>query len=407
MRDEAEPMRNRFDLGWAAATAAWALGYGGLRTWWALGHRPAFAPLGWDLLELSPWQPVLVCAAPLLAVPAMLAAPRRWAPPIGCAAIAAAIVLSCPLVLLDLVATVLPGLGLPYDPASILSRAGYLLGAVLLAVGAVRRTRALRGACPHCGRTGRSDGTDRGGHVDRGGGAERVGRAERGDRADRSGRANRSGGAERVPAWAWLGGYLAVAGCLTRLGAQLAVGVGAVPLRSGPAEVGFEVGFLLAGTVLPLATVHRWGRVWPRWLPGLRGRRVPRWLVLGPASVLAAGLLVYFGISLAQLVVDPQGWTTGIDLPLGFFWVAIPAYVLWGIGLAAGAVWYRRQTRPQCRRCGRGAAGSDRGPAAPRQDAAGSGRPVESDQGADRLDQQPDAEDREQRRSDVPDDALR
>jgi hypothetical protein len=371
-------MRNRIELGWAAATCAWALGYGGLRAWWAVGHRPAFGPLGWDLLVVSPWQPVLVCATALLAVPAMLAAPRRWAPPVGCAAIAAAIVLSCPLVLLDLVATVLPGLGLPYDPVSILSRAGYLLGGVLLAIAAVRRTRALRDACPRCGRTDRSVRVD------------------------------------RVPAWAWLGAYLAVAGCLTRLGAQLAVGTGSVPLRPGAAEVGFEIGFLLAGILLPLATVHRWGRVWPRWVPGLRGHRVPRWLVLGPAGVLATGLLVYFGIGLAQLVVDPAGWTAGYDLPLGFFWVAIPAYVLWGLGLAAGSVWYRRRTRPQCRRCGQGAARpaphptpSDRGAAGPVPTDDVGPRRGGSDQGADRLDQQPDAEDREQHRCAVPDEAFR
>ncbi|MEV0843291.1 hypothetical protein AB0I55_27575 [Actinocatenispora sera] len=362
-------MRNRFELGLAAATAAWALGYGGLRVWWATGHRPAFAPLGWDLLLVSPWQPVLVCAAALLAVLAMLTAPRRWAPPVGSAVLAATIVVSCPLVLLDLVATVLPGLGLPYDPVSILSRAGYLLGAVLLAVAAIRRTRTLRGACLRCGRTDRS---------------RHVG---------------------RVPAWAWLGAYLAVAGCLTRLAAQLAVGLGAGPMQAAPATVAFEVGFLLAGTLLPLATVHRWGRVWPRWLPGLRGHRVPRWLVLGPASVLAAGLLVYFGISLAQLVVDPAGWTTGYDLPLGFFWVAIPAYVLWGLGLAAGTVWYQRRTRPHCRRCGRGAPGPR---SAPQHRTGGPGRRSgTSDQGAERLDQQPHAEDREQHRGAVPDETLR
>lgn len=361
-------MRNRFEPGWAVATGAWALGYGGLRVWWATGHRPAFGPLGWDLLLVSPWQPVLVCALALLAAVAMRAAPRRWAPPVGCAVLAATIVVSCPLVLLDLVATVLPGLGLPYDPVSILSRAGYLLGAVLLTVAAVRRTRLLRGACPRCGRT---DG---------------------------------SRPAGRVPAWAWLGAYLAVAGCLSRLAAQLAVGIGAGPMRAGPAEVAFEAGFLLAGTLLPLATVHRWGRVWPRWLPGLRGHRVPRWLVLGPASVLATGLVVYFGTSLAQLVADPAGWTTGYDLPLGFFWVAIPAYLLWGLGLAAGTVWYRQRTRPQCRRCGRGTPSS---PAASRRKGGSSRRPGSSDQGADRLDQQPHPEHREQHRGAVPDETFR
>jgi hypothetical protein len=51
----------------------------------------------------------------------------------------------------------------------------------------------------------------------------------------------------------------------------------------------FEAGFVLAGTLLPLALVHSWGRVLPRWVPLLAGRRVPRWLLLGPAFGIAAG----------------------------------------------------------------------------------------------------------------------
>ena len=33
-------------------------------------------------------------------------------------------------------------------------------------------------------------------------------------------------------------------------------------------------------------------------------------------------------------------------LPLAFYWVAVPAYVVWGLGLGAGALAFDRATRP-------------------------------------------------------------
>jgi hypothetical protein len=117
----------------------------------------------------------------------------------------------------------------------------------------------------------------------------------------------------------------------------------------------FEAGFLQAGTVLPLALVYRWGRVFPGWVPLLAGRGVPRWLVLGPALGIAAGLTAYFGMGTAQLAVGTLAgtWQQGAgSMPLWFFWVAMPAYLAWGLGLGAAALAYRRATRPPCRTCG-------------------------------------------------------
>jgi hypothetical protein len=53
------------------------------------------------------------------------------------------------------------------------------------------------------------------------------------------------------------------------------------------------VGFVLGGTLLPLALVHSWGLIWPRWIPAPAGRRFPRWLVLGPAIGISGGLVVH------------------------------------------------------------------------------------------------------------------
>jgi len=39
--------------------------------------------------------------------------------------------------------------------------------------------------------------------------------------------------------------------------------------------------------------------------------------------------------------------------PLWFYWATVPAYLAWGLGLAAAALAYRRATRPPCWTCGR------------------------------------------------------
>ncbi|MFC0005641.1 hypothetical protein [Micromonospora siamensis] len=118
----------------------------------------------------------------------------------------------------------------------------------------------------------------------------------------------------------------------------------------------FEVGFLLAGVLLPLALVHRWGRIWPGWVPLLAGRRIPPALLLVPAAVFAVGLVGYFGVGLVDLAVETVTGTFDPGdgrFPLGFFWVAEPAYWVWGWGLGVAALSFRTRTRPVCPGCGR------------------------------------------------------
>ena len=134
------------------------------------------------------------------------------------------------------------------------------------------------------------------------------------------------------------------------------MGFGSQLLRAGGPVLGFEAGFLLAGTVLPLALVYRWGRVFPGWVPLLAGRGVPRWLVLGPALGLGAGMTAYFGVTIvrlaAQTVTGTWAQQTG-PYPLWFYWAAVPGYLAWGVGLGAAALAYQRATRPPCRTCDR------------------------------------------------------
>jgi hypothetical protein len=150
-----------------------------------------------------------------------------------------------------------------------------------------------------------------------------------------------------------------VVGCAVRIGAQAVVGFDRSPLSSGVSVLLFELGFLLGGSLLPLSLVHSWGRVWPRGVPGLAGRAVPRRLVLWPAAGISAGLVVYFGLMLLQMIAErlrgrnPFPPSGGLELPEAFFWFAVPSYLAWGAGMAVAAFGYHRMTRPACRECGR------------------------------------------------------
>ncbi|MFC8719019.1 hypothetical protein [Kitasatospora sp. NPDC057198] len=314
--------------GWArrAAPAALvaALGYGLLQTWWALGHAPSFGRFGTDLLLFPSWAAVALCAAAAaLALGLHRAAGPRTPLVAGAAAVSAALLLSCPFLLLDVVGRLLPGLHIPFSAAGFASRACCLALSVLLAAAALAHHRR-RGDCPRCGRTG--------------------GRLVYDPSA-------------RPPRWARWAAYGAVASCWLRIAAQYGLGFGSPgrPDAAGALSLAaFETGFLLAGTALPLALVHRWGRVLPRPLPLLGGRRVPRRLLLWPAAAVSVGLLVYFGVGIGQLVGETVHRVDQPDaLPLSFLWVAMPAYWLWGLGLGLAALAYHRGTRRPCRACGR------------------------------------------------------
>jgi hypothetical protein len=223
-------------------------------------------------------------------------------------------------VLLDVVGLLLPGIGVSVSSAAFASRAGCLAGAVLLGTNVLTYQRHWHGACLACGGT---PATVR---------------------------------PTQPPRWAWVAAWAAVAGCLVRLLAQLAVGFGSVLLEGGGVALLFELGFMLAGTVLPLALVYRWGRVFPAWLPVLEGRDVPRWLVLAPALSLGAGMTAYFGITIVKLAAETLTgtWDQVFDgYPLWFFWLAVPAYLIWGLGLGIAALAYHRLTRPVCPVCER------------------------------------------------------
>jgi hypothetical protein len=307
---------------WASQAAiAWAVGYGSLRVYWALGTAPSPPPMHTDLVAFTGWWAVALCAAAAAVVAGLRQARWRRLLAVTAWAVTAALAAASALLLLDVVGTLLPGMGLTVHPVAVLSRAACLAGAVLVGATALCYQRHWHGTCLACGRTGE---------------AARP---------------------TRPPRWAFLAAWAAVAGWAARLLAQVAVGFGSGLLRTGGSVLLFEAGFLLAGTVLPLALVYRWGRVFPGWVPLLAGRGVPRWLVLGPALGLGAGMTAYFGATIVRLTAETVAGTWARhgfgSYSLWFYWATVPAYLAWGLGLGAAALAYRRATRPPCWTCGR------------------------------------------------------
>ena len=120
--------------------------------------------------------------------------------------------------------------------------------------------------------------------------------------------------------------------------------------------------FGLVGAVLTLGLTQRWGEVFPRWMIGLAGRRVPIGLAIVPASLVSV-LLVVGSIAMwsgyAQIVVEAvSGGTGGLGI-VGFAPTAL--FPVWGVALAVATLGYYYRRRGPCGMCGRG----DHGKAGP------------------------------------------
>ncbi|MBD5784860.1 hypothetical protein IF650_01585 [Cellulosimicrobium terreum] len=108
-------------------------------------------------------------------------------------------------------------------------------------------------------------------------------------------------------------------------------------------------GFALLGAVLTLGLFQRWGEVFPRWMVGLAGRRVPVKLAVVPASIVAVAVLPA-GLSMYALGFSESALRLSADQ-----WGAVGPTLLWplwsvALGAATYAYWLRR--RGECRACG-------------------------------------------------------
>jgi hypothetical protein len=127
----------------------------------------------------------------------------------------------------------------------------------------------------------------------------------------------------------------------------------------------FLATFGLVGAVLTLGLVQRWGEVFPRWMIGLAGRRVPIALAVVPASLVSV-LFVVGGISiwsgLAQMVANIKLVASGAE-NIGIIGQIIfgvgPTllFPVWGAALAVATLGYYYRRRTPCSVCGHGASG--------------------------------------------------
>ncbi|MGC5287592.1 hypothetical protein [Micromonospora sp. DT231] len=306
----ATSLARRTGHGLTYAVLGWAVAYGGVRLAWAVGETPEFRQFGSDLLVFTGWRSVALCLAAAVVAVALDRVPT-WRPVLAGAAwaVTGALVAAAAILLPELVGFLLFTVGPHFDPTAFASRLGCVTGAALLGLATARYQRRTRGDCPQCCRT------------------------------------VRPGHRRAAPArWARWAAYVAVAGLGTRFAAQGMVG----GLAQNAAVIGLEVGLLLAGGLLPLALVHRWGEVWPGWVPLLAGRTIPRLLLLVPGFGLGAGIVAYFGMGLVQLVSGSAS-----EFSDTFLWVAMSAYWVLGLGLVVASGDYHLRTRGACAACGR------------------------------------------------------
>jgi hypothetical protein len=123
----------------------------------------------------------------------------------------------------------------------------------------------------------------------------------------------------------------------------------------------FLATFILVVAVLMLGLVQRWGEVFPRWMIGLAGRRVPIALAVVPASL--ASVLVFVGgigiwSGLDQMVANlAAAGSEGIGIIGAIIFQVGPTllFPVWGVALALATLGYYYRRRGPCGVCGRGA----------------------------------------------------
>ena len=178
-------------------------------------------------------------------------------------------------------------------------------------------------------------------------------------------------GPEQATGWGRIAVYVAmvvpVFYALTRYAWALGLplGMNEQYLRQGQANGIWISGLFLAtfglvGVVLMLGLVQRWGEVFPRWMIGLAGRRVPIALAVVPAALVSV-LLVVGGIAiwsgLGQMAANLEAiGPGGMGLIGGIIFQVGPTllFPVWGGALAVAALGYYYRRRGPCGVCGRG-----------------------------------------------------
>ncbi len=147
--------------------------------------------------------------------------------------------------------------------------------------------------------------------------------------------------------WAWALGFpLGITEELLREGQAIGLWVAGAALAT----------LAVLGAILTLGLIQPWGEAFPRWLPVLRGRRVPPALAIVPASLVAV-LVTSAGLMFWRMTLSggfPLG-DLGL-LTLDSDWAAIAPellWPLWGAALGAATLAYHFRRRARCPCCGR------------------------------------------------------
>ncbi len=340
--------------GWAAG---WAAGYGTLALFWTFtgrgfpfgsgDPRGADGPLRW--LDAATGAPVF--AAVLLAVAVALLVMNGWDAPRGPARtalltfvwlVAAVLLLVLPDIRLLTVTGYLPMLiiGFPFgwppvDYAevftwSLANQAIAVAGGLLLARAALAWQLRTAGACERCGRG------DRAGSWTAPAAAARWGRR-----------------------WTYVAAVIPVLYAVVRLAWAAGIPLGISPefldemQRTGLVWAGAGLGaFAVAGSILTLGLVQRWGEVFPRWMLGLAGRRVPIRLATVPATLVSI-----FVMSASVAVFSQPDFLSSSTID-GLASSPMLTWPLWSVALGAATLGYHLRRRPPCPSCGRSDSGA-------------------------------------------------
>lgn len=210
-------------------------------------------------------------------------------------------------------------------PWPVLNQLVLMLGGLLWALAALSYQRRTRGACTYCGR---------------------VHEETASTRVTRATRWSKWAVAVAVitpilyaaTRWAWALG--------------IPLGISEQFLREGQASGLWLAGAGLAsvavgGAILTLGLVQRWGEIFPRWMVGLAGKRVPPMLAIVPATFVSL-IVTSAGLEYVRLVATRAGipdssWTTmGPEL----------LWPIWGMALAGATLAYYLRRRGHCKHCG-------------------------------------------------------
>jgi hypothetical protein len=118
----------------------------------------------------------------------------------------------------------------------------------------------------------------------------------------------------------------------------------------------FLAAFGLVGAALMLGLVQRWGEVFPSWIIGLAGRRVPIAMAVVPASIVSV-LLMVGGITIWSGYAQMANAAVTIGDDMGIVVGPTLLFPVWGVALAVATLGYYYRRRGACSVCGRGASG--------------------------------------------------